>query len=46
MVDITGAFEKDNGRSVLDIWAEEVLSVCNTYFEHNSLHNCNKVARG
>ena len=47
---ITGAFgvprETDNGRRVVEICAERVLCVGNTYFKPKSLHKYIRVARG
>ena len=47
---ITSAFgvpgENDNGRRVVEFWEEMGLCVGNTYFNHRSLHNYTKVARG
>ena len=41
-VGITGAFgvpgESDNGRTVVEYYAERRLCVGKTYFEHKSLH--------
>ena len=49
-VGITGAFgvpgESENGRRVVEFFAERGLCVCNTYFEHNSLHKYTMVAKG
>ena len=38
--------ENENGRRVIDCCAERGLSLSNTYFEHNSLHNYKRLARG
>ena len=38
--------ENDNGRRVIDFYAENGISVSNTYFEHKSLHKYTRVARG
>ena len=38
--------ENDNGRRVIDFYAENGISVSNTYFEHKSLHKYTKLVRG
>ena len=47
--DITGAFgvlgENDNGRRVVEFYAERGLCVGNTYFKQKSLHKYKRVAR-
>ena len=48
--DITGGLgvlgENDNGRWVIDFFAEGCLCIGNTYFEQKSLHKYIRVARG
>ena len=47
---ITGAFrvlgENDSGRRVVDVCAEKVFCMSNTYFKHKSLCKYTRVARG
>ena len=47
---ISGAFgvpgENDTGRRVVDFCAESGLCIVNTYFEHRSLHEYTRVAKG
>ena len=49
-VGINGGFgvieENDNGRRVIDFYAERGLSVSNTYLEYKSLHNYSQGGSG